>query len=125
MFVSNRIVFLKKKILRKKINTSKVELDEVRSVEEPVQCSKPIESYLIRSNLKSIVEISLRRSGRVLRQSDEYYGFLIQDGDSVELDENNEDSITYMDAMQRSDSNKWFDAMKFEMESMRSLVYRH
>ena len=39
-------------------------------------------------------------------------------GDPVELDENDEDPITYMDAMQRSDSNLWLEAMKSEMESM-------
>ena len=30
-----------------------------------------------------------------------------------------EDPITYMDAMQRPDSEKWFETMKFEMESMK------
>ena len=46
----------------------------------------------------------LRRSGRVPHQSDKYYDFLIQDGDLIELDENDEDPITYMKVMQRSDS---------------------
>ena len=67
MFVNNRIVFLKKKFLGEETNTSKIELDEVRSVEDPTQFSKPIELDLIRSNSKPVVEISLRRSGRVLR----------------------------------------------------------
>ena len=61
----------------------------------------------------------LRRSNRVLCQPDRYYGFLVHDGDPVELDENNKDPITYMDAMQRSDSDKWLEAMKSEMESMK------
>ena len=55
----------------------------------------------------------------VPHQPDRYYGFLIQDGDPVELDENNEDSITYMDAIQRSDSDKWLEVMKFKIESMK------
>ena len=58
------------------------------------------------SNLKLIVEAPLRRSDRVSHQSDRYYGFLIQDEDSIELDENNENPIIYMDAIQRSDSDK-------------------
>ena len=37
----------------------------------------------------------------------------------LELDENDEDPITYMDAMQRSDFEKWLEAIKFEMESMK------
>ena len=45
--------------------------------------------------------------------------FLIRDGDPVELDRNNKDPITYMDAMQRSDFDKWVEAMKSEMESMK------
>ena len=44
---------------------------------------------------------------------------MIRDGDPIELDENNEDPITYMDAMQRPDSEKWLEAMKSEMESMK------
>ena len=55
------------------------------------------------SNLEP-VEASLRRSNRVPHQPDRYYEFLVRDGDPVELDENDEDPITYMDAMQRFDS---------------------
>ena len=74
---------------------------------------------LIRSNPEPIVKISLRRSDRVPHQLDRNYDFLIRDGDPVELDENNEDSITYMDMMQRVDSDKWLKAIKFEIESMK------
>ena len=119
MFVSNRIVFLKKEFLGDGTNTSKIELDEIRSIEELTQSSKPIELDLIRSNLKPIVKISLRRSSRVLYQPDIYYSFLIQDGDPIEFDENNKDPITYMDAIQRSDSDKWLEAIKSEIESIK------
>ena len=64
------------------------------------------EPSLIRSNLEPNEQISLRRSDRVLHQSDRYLGFLIWDGDLIELDENDEGSIIYMDVMQRSDSDK-------------------
>ena len=74
---------------------------------------------MIRSDPKSNVPALLRRSGRVPRQPDRYYSFLIRDGDPIELDENDEDSITYMDAMQRSDFEKWLEIMKSEMESMK------
>ena len=73
---------------------------------------------MVRSNSEPIVSAPLRLSGRVPCQPDRYYGFLVRDGDPVELDENDEDLITYMDAMQRRDSEKWLEAMKFEMESM-------
>ena len=44
---------------------------------------------------------------------------MIRDDDPIELDENNEDPIIYIDAMQRSDSDKWLEAMKFKMKSMK------
>ena len=74
---------------------------------------------MVRSDPALIVPAPLRRSGRVPRQPDRYYGFLVRDSDPIELDENNEDPIIYMDAMQRPESKKWLEAMKFEMESMK------
>ena len=50
---------------------------------------------------------------------DKYYGFLVHDADPIELDENNENPITYMDAMQRFDSELWLNAMRSKMESMK------
>ena len=44
---------------------------------------------------------------------------MIWDGDLVKLDENNEDPTTYLDAIQRSDSDIWLEAIKFEIESMK------
>ena len=44
---------------------------------------------------------------------------MVHDGDPIELDENDEDPITYMDALQRSDSEKWLEAMKSKMNSMK------
>ena len=58
------------------------------------------------SNPKPIEKKPLRRSDRVSHQSNRYYDFLVRDGDPIELNVNNENPITYMDAMQRSDSDK-------------------
>ena len=74
---------------------------------------------LIRKSIPVSVEVPLRRSDRVPHQSDRYYGFLIQDDDPIEFDKNDKDLITYMEAIQRSDSQKWLKIMKFEMESMK------
>ena len=54
---------------------------------------------MIRSDPEPNIPALLRRSGRVPRQPDRYYSFLIRDDDPIELDENDEDPITYMDAM--------------------------
>ena len=70
------------------------------------QSSKPIELDLIRSNPKPNIEAPLRWSGRVPYPVDRYYDFLVYDTDPNELDKNNKDLVTYMDAMQKSDSEK-------------------
>ena len=106
--------FWKKKFLSEGANTCKIELDEIHEVKGLTH----IELDLIgESNLKP-VEAPLKRSDRVPHQSDRYYSFFIRDGDLIELDENDENPITYMEAMQRSDSQKWLDVIKSEMESM-------
>ena len=117
LFVSLKATFLEREFLGEGIVASKVELDEVQEVEKPTH-SEPIRPELIGS--EPVPEVApVRRSGRVPRQSDRYFGFLVRDGDPIELDENDEDPITYMDALQRSNSEKWLEAMKFEMESMK------
>ena len=117
VFVRLRATFLEKEFLSEGTVTSKIELDEVLQAEEPEHTQTAIEPDLIRSNPEPIMQ-PLRRSDRVSHPPDRYYGYLIQDGDPVELDVNNEDPITYMDAMQRSDSELWLGAMTSEMESM-------
>ena len=106
MFVSNKVFFLEKEFLGEGTSATKIELDEICLVKESTQTSKSIKLNLIRSNSEPIVEAPVRRFGRVLHQPDRYHDFLIRDGDPVELDENNEDPITYIDAIQRSNFNK-------------------
>ena len=91
-----------------------IELNKVHEVERPTYTEL---DSIGESNLESI-EAPLRRFSRVLHQPDRYCGFLVWDGDPIELDENNEDSIIYMDALQRSNSKAWLGAMRSEMESM-------
>ena len=118
MFVSLKAIFLEKEFLGEGTVASKVELEKVWQVEKPTQVAE-LEPDLVRSDPEPIVPASLRRSGRVPRQSDRYYDFLVRNDDPIELDENNEDSITYMDVMQRPDSEKWLETMKSKMESMK------
>ena len=97
LFVSMRATFLEKEYL---IGSAKanVELNEVRQGEVPLHSRTAIEPTLIGSNSEPIEE-PLRRSGRVPHQSNIYFGFLVYDRDPIELDENDEDPITYMDAL--------------------------
>ena len=48
-------------------DATKVELEKVRQIEEPIQTNENIESNLIKSNPESFVEVPLRRSDRVPR----------------------------------------------------------
>ena len=98
VFVSLKAIFLEKEFLGEGTVASKVELEDVRQVKKPTQVAEP-EPDLVRLNPKPIVLAPLRRSSRVPRQPDGSYGFLVREGDLVELDENDEDPITYMDAM--------------------------
>ena len=118
MFVSLKTTFLEKEFLGEGTVAFKVELDEVQQVEGPTPITKP-ESDLIRLDSEPNVPAPLRQSDRVLHQSNRYYDLLIRDGDPIELDENDEDPIIYMDAIQRLDFEKWLEAMKSEMESMK------
>ena len=105
---------MKNEFFREGANACKIKLDEVQKVEEPTHTELDL---IGESNLKPI-KAPLRRSSRVPYQSDRYYNFLIQDDDPIKLDKNDEDSITYMEAMQRPDFQKWLEAMKFKMKSM-------
>ena len=78
MFVSNRIVFLKREFLREETTATKIKLGEVCEVEKQTPLSKNTELDLIgESNLKLIIEVLLRRSDKVLHQPDRYYDFLV------------------------------------------------
>ena len=91
---------MKKKFLSEGANACKIEHDEVHEVKKPTHT----ELDLIRESNMKPVETPLRRSDSVLHQLDRYYGFLIQDSDPIEFDENDEDLIIYIETMQRSDS---------------------
>ena len=73
IFVSSRIVFLKKKFLKEGANTCKIELSEVQEVEGLTH----IELILMEESDLKPIEVPLRRSVRVSYQSDRYYDFLV------------------------------------------------
>ena len=59
----------------------------------------------------------VRRSSRILHEPERYYEFLLtQDGDVMLMD--NDEPLTYQDAMSSPDSERWLETMKSEMESM-------
>ncbi|KAL8157127.1 hypothetical protein AgCh_002003 [Apium graveolens] len=93
-------------------NERKIELDEVQEaqtttdqVETPVQTEQPS------------VEQPIRRTGRVSRQPERYYGLVIENVNELSIIDD-DDPVTYNEAMSSVDSEKWHSAMKSEMESM-------
>ena len=86
---------MKKEFLREGANAYKIELDEVHKVKGLTH----IELDLIEKLNPESVKVLLKRSDKVPHQSDRYYNFLIQNGDPIEFDENDEDPITYMEAI--------------------------
>ena len=87
--ISMRATFLEKEYLTESAKAN-VELNEVRQGEVLLHSETTIEPALIGSN-SELVEKPLRRSGRVPRQSNRYFDFLVRDEDPIELDENDED----------------------------------
>lgn len=58
-------IFLEKEFLGKGTNTTKIELDEVRMIEELTQSNSLTKPDLIRkSNPEPVIDVSLRRSDR-------------------------------------------------------------
>ena len=97
LFASLRATILEKKFLTENTKAN-IELDEVQQVEVPLHSKTAIELTLIWSNLEPIEE-PLRRFGRLPYQPDRYFSFLVHDDDLIELDKNDKDLITYMDAL--------------------------
>ncbi|KAL8097443.1 hypothetical protein AgCh_030536 [Apium graveolens] len=88
VFVSRHATFLEKEFILEGNSGSKIELDE-----------------------------PIRRTGRVSRQPERYYGLVIENGNELSIiDDDN--PVTYNEAMSSVDSEKWHSAMKSEMESM-------
>ena len=93
---------------------SKIELNEVQEAqtttvqeETPVQTEQPS------------VKNPIRRSERVSRQPERYYGLVIENDNELSIiDDDN--PMTYNEAMSSVDSEKWQSAMKSEMDSMYS-----
>ncbi|KAL8118400.1 hypothetical protein AgCh_016069 [Apium graveolens] len=112
VFVSRHATFLEKEFILEGNSGSKIELDEVQEaqtttdqVETPVQTEQPS------------VEQPIHRTWRVSRQPERYYGLVIENDNELSIIDD-DDPVTYNEAMSSVDSEKWHSAMKSEMESM-------
>ena len=116
VFVARNGVFLEKEFLSKGFSGSKVQLEEIQETPETV--SAPTEDPRdVQDVAQPVVEAPApRRSIRARRATDKL-NLLITEERHVLLMENDE-PLTYKEAMMGPDSDKWLEAMESELKSM-------
>ncbi|KAK1615987.1 hypothetical protein QYE76_021504 [Lolium multiflorum] len=126
IFVAKNGTFLEKESLTKEVTGRKVELDEVVEPSLEDQSSAVLEDVLVQPapireeandndhETSNEVATEPRRSTRERTTPDWYDPCL----NVMIVDNNDEDSAMYEEAMMSPDSNKWQEAMKSEMGSM-------
>jgi len=118
VFVARTGVFLEKDFISKGISGRKVELEEIQesqSIDTPMEELEQ-ETQVVVEEQPAQVEQDQRRSSRI-RHLPERYGYLITDqGDVLLMDQ--DEPVTYQEAITGPESEKWLEAMKSEMDSM-------
>ena len=116
MFVARNGVFLEKEFLSKGVSGSKVQLEEIR--ETPENVSAPTDPV---QEVQDVVPPDVqapapRRSKRARRATEKFTLLTTEQRDILLLD--NDEPMTYTEAMMGPDSEKWLGAMESEIESM-------
>ena len=114
VFVSKHAVFLEKEFMHKGDSGSKIELNEVQ--EEQTNIDQSVDPESINRIDEPSHTQEPRRSSRI-RVVPERYGFLISDHDDISIIEEDEPT-TYEEVLKSSETDKWLEAMKSEMDSM-------
>ncbi|KAK8600889.1 hypothetical protein V6N12_050734 [Hibiscus sabdariffa] len=115
VFVARTSVFLEREFISKKDKGRNIELKEVQEekINEPSVEHIP---QIVEENSTDLEAQPLRRSTRE-RHVPERYGFLITTlGDVILVDQ--DEPTTYQEAVSSTDSEKWLEAMRSEMNSM-------
>ena len=115
VFVARNGVFLEREFISKGTSGSKIQLEEVREPQDNIKLPMDTHSQQTIVDTPPIAQ-NLRRSDRI-RHEPERYGFLVTDNNDVLLVDQNEPT-TYQEAMLDTDSEKWLEAMKSEIQSM-------
>ncbi|KAI5429868.1 hypothetical protein KIW84_034448 [Lathyrus oleraceus] len=112
VFVARTGVFLERDFISKGISGRKVELEEIQesqSIDTPMEELEQ-ETQVVVEEQPAQVEQDQRRSSRI-RHLPERYGYLITDqGDVLLMDQ--DEPVTYQEAITGPDSEKWLEAMK-------------
>jgi hypothetical protein len=116
VFVTHNGFFMEKEFLSKGISGSKVQLEEIQ--ETPKNVSAP--SNLMQE-VQDVVSLDIeapspRRSMRARRATEKFTLLTMEQRDILLLD--NDESMTYTEAMMGPDSEKWLGAMESEIKFM-------
>ncbi|KAK8670027.1 hypothetical protein V6N13_104793 [Hibiscus sabdariffa] len=115
VFVARTGVFLEKDFLSSKEDRRNIELEEVQQQQDTEPKVERF-SQTVEENSTDLETRPLRRSTRE-RHEPERYGFLVTaHGDVILVD--HDEPKTYQEAVSSSESEKWFEAMRSEMDSM-------
>ena len=119
MFVSKHVVFLEKEFLLRKDSGSKVNLGEVQDpLIDASHLTEP-EAVIHEDELEADPSEAqaLRRTSRICTFLERYGFFLINEQNNVLLIEDHE-PIAYEESLNSLEYEKWFIAMKSEMDSI-------
>ncbi|KAK2389954.1 secreted RxLR effector protein [Trifolium repens] len=118
VFVARTGVFLEREFISKGISGRNVELEEIQ---EPPTIGQTMEEHErepqdVVEEQPAQVEQVQRRSNRI-RHEPERYGYLItEQGDVLLMDQ--DEPVSYQEAITGPESEKWLEAMKSEIDSM-------
>jgi hypothetical protein len=116
VFVARNDVFMEKEFLSKRVSGNKVELEEILETLENV--SAPANSIQEVQDIEppDVEALAPRRSTGARRATEKFTLLTTEQRDILLLD--NDEPMTYTEAMMGPNSEKWHGAMESEIESM-------
>jgi hypothetical protein len=116
VFVARNGVFIEKEFLSKGVSESKVQLEEIQETPENVSVNTDL-IHEVQDVVPPYVETPAPcRSIRAYRAIERFTLLTTEQCDISLLD--NDEPMTYMEAMMGANSEKWLRAMESEIESM-------
>jgi hypothetical protein len=116
VFVSCNGVFMVKEFLSKGVSGSKVQLEEIQETPENISASTDPKQEVQDIVLPDVETPAPRRYIRVHHTTEKFTLLTTEQRDILLLD--NDEPMTYTEAMMGLNSKKWLGAMEYEIESM-------
>ena len=121
IFISRHTTFLKNEFIQEGGSGRNIELTEVHDLQinpeiSVIRLQEDPQSEVSKDEVHPQYIPPLRRSDRV-RQALLRYDFVIENDNLINIIQN-DDPLTYSEAIMSRDSDRWLEAIKFEMDSM-------